>query len=561
MPMMGMRSFLRDAWHLAKPYWRGEDWRWAWLLLGAVIALNLASIGLAVAFNYWTREFYNALQHYDWAAFWRQVLIFVGLATSAILIGVYQTYLLQMLQIRWRRWLTTHYLDAWLGDHAHYRMRFQAEATDNPDQRIADDLERFTRQTLFLGLSGTGILNSVVTLFSFLGLLWSFSGTFTLPPALGWEINIPGDLVWFAILYALVGTWITFRIGRPLIGLNFDQQRFEADFRFSLARFRENGEAIALYRGEGRERRTFLERFGRVMVNFRTIMARTKLLNWYTITYAQIAIIFPYLALAHRYFAKVIEFGDVQQTIDAFAQVQQSLSFIINSYTDLAELQSVVRRLKSFEERCREARAGPAVEESPVGAVTASLDLDLPQGLPLLRGVKLEAKPHDAVLINGPNGAGKSTLLRALAGLWPFRRGRVALDRERALFLPQRPYLPLGTLREALLYPSEDETIPDAELKSALHAVGLGALDSELGSSENWGQRLSLGEQQRLAFARVLLMKPAVVFLDEASSALDETAEAALYRLVRQAPWRPTVVSVGHRDTLRQFHDSVLELG
>jgi len=562
----GKRSFLRDAWRLAKPYWTSEDKWAAWGLLLAVIALNLGSVFISVRINFWNRDFFNAIQEVDWTAFRHQLLIFTGLATAAIIVSVYQLYLQQMLQIRWRRWLTRRYLDTWLAERAYYRLQLESTGTDNPDQRISDDLDRFTRVSLALTVGGAGFLNAGVTLVSFLGILWSISGALTVPLGTLGTLEIPGYMVWFAFLYAVGGTWLTFRIGRPLVRLNFEQQRYEADFRFSMVRLRENTESVALYGGEARERRVFLDRFGHVVGNFWSIMKRVKTLNWYTSGYTQFAIIFPYLVAAPRYFAKAITFGDLQQTADAFGQVQQSLSFIVNSYVEIAEWQSVIQRLAGFDERARDVAAAARAPQTIVmergggGLAVSGLDLDLPDGTPLLRGVNLAAKPGTSLLIAGPTGTGKSTLLRALAGIWPYGRGHVRIGEGRILFLPQRPYLPLGTLRNALLYPNEDDSVPTERLAAVLAKVGLPALATELDTLDHWAQRLSLGEQQRLAFARILLSEPGIIFLDEATSALDEAGEAELYGLLRDAPWHPTVVSVGHRGTLRDMHDATVPL-
>lgn len=562
----GKRSFLRDAWRLAKPYWTSEEKWSAWGLLLAVIALNLAGVYISVRINTFQRDFFNAIQEYDFAAFWYQLAVFVVLATADVSFTVYQVYLQQMLQIRWRRWLTKRYLDTWLDTGAYYRLQLQDSGTDNPDQRISDDLERFTRQSLGLTVGTAGFLNAGVTLLSFLGILWALSGPAELPLGPLGTIVVPGYMVWCALLYAVGGTWLTFKIGRPLVRLNFERQRYEADFRFSMARLRENTESVALYGGEGHERRNFLDRFASVVVNFRGIMSRIKRLNWYTNAYNLVAIVFPYLVASPRYFAKEMTLGDLQQTADAFGQVQQSLSFIVTAYTEIAEWQSVVQRLAGFEARAREIAAaarGPqaiAVSRGGSGVAVDALDLDLPDGTPLLRDVSFIVAGGESLLIAAPTGTGKSTLLRAIAGIWPFGRGRVRLGEGTVLFLPQRPYLPLGSLRSAVLYPNENDDVAPERIAAALKQVGMAGLAGELDAVENWAQRLSLGEQQRIAFARVLLTEPAIVFLDEATSALDEESEAALYGILRRAPWRPTIVSVGHRTTLRALHQRVLAL-
>jgi putative ATP-binding cassette transporter len=382
------------------------------------------------------------------------------------------------------------------------------------------------------------------------------------------SVQIPAYLVWTALLYGGVGTWLTIKIGRPLVPLNFARQRFEADFRFSLVRVRENAESIALYNGEPVELRIFTERFKNVFENFWQIMKRQKRLTWFTAGYSQAAIIFPVIAVAPRYFAKQIQLGGLMQVVSAFSSVQSALSFIITSYTDIATWQAVTERLSGFEQRLRAVRershVSPQIVFQPVdsGLAVENLDLDLPDGRPLLCGIEFSLDRGGTMLVSGPTGAGKSTLLRAIAGVWPFGRGKIRIGEGSVLFLPQRPYLPLGTLASALLYPRiGTESGTRAGLADVLEEVGLAALASELDKLDNWSQRLSLGEQQRLAFARALLNKPALLFLDESTSAIDEPSEIQLYQLLLKASWRPTIVSVGHRSTLRSFHDWVLDIG
>jgi putative ATP-binding cassette transporter len=556
------RGFLRQAWDIAWPYWKSEE-KWSAIgLLAAVVALNLTSVWLNVRFNSWYNDFYNALQQYDWQEFWRQFAIFGMIAAALIAVAVYSFYLRAILHIRWRRWLTEHFLRNWLEDQAYYGLQLNQATPDNPDQRIAEDLDHFA--TMSLGLS-IGLLNAVVTLLSFLSILWVLSGALRIPLG-GAEVVIPGYMVFAALIYAVVGTMLTRWIGRPLVQLTFDQQRYEADFRFSLVRLRENAENVAFYGGEARELDTFLSRFARVVVNWWGIIKRRKKLTWFTTGYSQLAVVFPFIVAAPRYFDKVIQLGGLMQISSAFGQVQESLSFIVSSYTEIAQYQAVVQRLSGFRARLDEITAARGVaqpieiERAGTGVAVETLDLDLPDGRPLQQDIALAAGPGKPLLITGPSGAGKSTVLRAIAGLWPFGRGRIRVAGGRALFLPQRPYLPLGTLADALVYPRAAAELPRERLVEALRAVGLPQLVDRLAEEGNWAQRLSIGEQQRVAFARVLLARPEIVFLDEATSALDEAAEMSLYRLLREAPWRPTIVSVGHHGTLQRFHDTVVDL-
>ncbi|MCW5747951.1 MAG: ABC transporter ATP-binding protein/permease [Alphaproteobacteria bacterium] len=553
------RLFLQDLWRLAVPYFRSED-RWpARALLLAVIAINLFNVFLSVQFNLWYGRFYNALQLKQWDDFVRELWIFSGLAALFIAAYFALFYVEQWLQLRWRRWLTTRFVDSWLTGRAYYRVEL-AHSVDNPDQRIADDIRMFIALSLSLL---TGLLSAVVTLFSFLFLLWTMSGPLALS-LFGTEVVIPGYLVWVALLYAIAGTWLTHVIGRPLVDLNFRRQRMEADFRFDLVRLRENAEPVALFSGEAREGAALGARFDKVIdIWWGYVRARLRL-ALFTNSYSQIATIFPYIVAAPRYFSGAFQLGQFIQIAEQFGQVQSSLSYFVTAYTDIAELGAVIGRLRTFERAIADAGAAHGIDHrSHAGptVATADLSLALPDGTPLLDDLRLELPPGKATLIAGAAGSGKTTLFRALAGLWPWGRGAVNMPAgARVLFLPQRTYLPIGRLRDAVTYPAPPDSADDAAISAALQAVGLGPLAARLDEAAHWALRLSPGEQQRLAVARALLYKPDWLFLDEATASMDETDEATLYRLLRERLPDTTIVSIGHRPSLRQWHERLLTM-
>ena len=556
---------LRDVWALARPYWFSEE-RWpARGLLLLIVILNLGIVFLEVLFNDFNRRFYNSLQQYDEASFLPLLLRFSVLAGIWIVAVVYRLYLRQMLEMRWRRWMTERYVERWLDRRTYYRLQLEGGATDNPDQRIAEDLRDFTEGTLILSI---GLMDAVVTLVSFATILWTLSGTLTIPVA-GIEIPIPGYMLWVAVLYCAVGTWLTHRIGRPLIGLNFDRQRVEADFRFSLVRFRENVESVALYGGEAREKRAFAERFTAILTNWWAIMRRTKRLTSFTSGFGQVAVIFPLIVAAPRYFAHTIELGQLTQTAGAFNQVQSALSWFVDAYSTIAQWKATVDRLTSFTAAMDRIEATadetPAIQTKPALAgrdiTVRELDLAVPGGQLLLPGVDLILRAGESVLLSGPSGCGKSTLFRAIAGIWPYGKGVIERPAAaRLLFLPQKPYLPIGNLREVLTYPAPIDGVTDAMVVDALRACELPQLVDRLDERLHWAQLLSPGEQQRIAFARALLSKPDWLFLDEASAALDESLETRLYQMLPDRLPGTTVVSIGHRPSLRAFHARHLEI-
>jgi putative ATP-binding cassette transporter len=550
---MQTTGFLKAFWALTKPYWVSEERAKGLTLLVTVIGLVLMMVYLEVLFNQWNNDFYNTFQDKDQAEFFRQLGKFALLAVTWIITAVYRLYFLQMLQIEWRTWLTDRFLRDWMKDEAYYRMQLLDRGTDNPDQRIAEDLRLFVEYTLSLSL---GLLSAVVTLVSFIVILWTLSGALEL-----FGVSIPGYMVWVALVYAVVGSWLTHVIGKPLIRLDFNQQRFEADFRFSLVRLRENSEGVALYRGEKEELGGFRNRFAAVIGNWWALMLKQKQIGWFTSFYHQLAIIFPYVVVSPRFFTGQIQLGGIFQTASAFGQVQGALSWFINAYTQFAAWKATCDRLIGFSATLEQVRVqagkleGERVEGAEEALAIEDLALALPQGATLLSPTTLKLEPRRHVLITGPSGSGKSTFFRALAGIWPYWKGRIRLPKgARTLFLPQKPYFPIGSLKRAVSYPEEPGKFPDQEVSDALRVVGLGHLVSDLDRSENWTQVLSGGEQQRLAFARALLYRPDWLFLDEATASLPEEDQDKLYRLIKERLPSTTLVSVGHRESLAEHH-------
>lgn len=554
------RQFFSDVWKLTRGYWNsGERWK-ARGLLAVVITLSFGLVYLTVLLNQWNNDFYNALQNYDEEQFWPLIRNFTVIAFTYIAVAVYSLYLQQMLQIRWRTWMTKQYLQRWTGGQTYYKMQLLGERTDNPDQRISEDIRDFVEYTLALFLS---FLQQTTTLAAFIVVLWNLSGVIAVPMG-GSDFKIHGYMVWLCLVYASLGTFLAFNIGKPLVFLNFDQQRYEADFRFGLIRYRENAENIAFYRGEKAETKHIWNWFTHVAGNYFSLMRYQKRLSWFVNGYGQTAIIVPVLLVAPQYFAGQIMLGGVIQALMAFGKVQDALSFFVDRYATIAKWQAIVNRLLSFglhmknvEEILDERKFSPA---EPAAFFVRNVNVSLPSGRALLKGLAFELQPGERLLITGPSGCGKSTLMRTVSGIWPYSSGVVGLpDGKASLFLPQRPYLPLGTLQQALLYPGRG-VVKKEELEKVMRACKIGNLLDLLEHEDDWSRVLSLGEQQRIAFARVLLTKPDVLFMDESTSALDEDTEKALYLLVQQQLPHTALVSIGHRSSLYPFHNRQLQL-
>ncbi len=577
--MRGLGPFFRDVWRLALPYYNSEERWFARGMLALNLAMRFVLVGMDVVFNYWNREFFNTLQNKDWRGFLELLLVwkqtpsgwlpgFIIIAVIIISLSIWRVYIVQWLQIRWRRWMTRRFLDEWLADRAYYRISLVAggdakgKRTDNPDQRIADDLRDFigdpiigSRGILSLGVD---LLANVVELFSFLVILWTLSGSVTL---LGF--TIPGYMVWVALVYSIIGTVLTHLVGRKLAVLSFQKQRVEADFRFGLMRLRENTESVALYGGEAQEKGNLRNRFAAIVENWWLLMRRFVYLNALTSGYGQVAGIFPIVVAAPRYFFGKMPLGFITQVADAFGQVQGAMSWLVNNYADLATWRATVERLATFQRAIEAARAAAGsgiTAEGELGDSYALHDatIALPSGEVLLAHGDLRLEPGRSVVISGRSGSGKSTLFRALAGIWPFGTGHVQRARGRALFLPQRAYVPLGSLRHALTYPYDEFAHGDDEVCAALQDCGLGHLASRLDDEDDWTQRLSGGELQRVAIARALLARPDWLFLDEATANLDPESEAEIYEVLKRRLPATTIVSIAHRPAVASHHDRQL---
>lgn len=555
------KQFFKDVWYLTRSYWQSEEKKKAFFLLGCIIALTLGIVYMLVLLNQWNNRFYNALQNYATDIIFHELLVFSVLAAVYIILAVYSYYLQQTLIINWRKWLTTRFIDVWLKNRTYYHLQMFGKDTDNPDQRISEDVRLFVEMTLNFTV---GIIKSFCTFASFVVILYQMSGplVFTL---FGRTVTINGYLFWASLLYSILGTYVTHIVGKKLVQLNFVQQRYEADFRFAMIRLRESAESVAFYRGEAQEGLVFKERFKLLMDNFWRLINKQKQLVWLNSGYSQIAIIFPFVAAMNRYLSREFTLGSLMQVASAFGRVQDSLSYFVDMYSSLAQWQAVVMRLTYFgrhmQEVAQDAERFHMERFASSAAVSVEgMQVKLPDGQPLLDNLTFSLQPGANVLIKGVSGSGKSTLLRAISGIWPFVGGRIKLpDAKTLMFIPQKPYLPLGSLRDALNYPGNDP-LSDEELIALMRLCRIGYLADKLATVADWSHVLSVGEQQRLAFARAHIQKPQWLFLDEATSALDEETEAAMYSLLAERLPQTTLVSVGHRSTLDKFHKVFLRL-
>ncbi|WP_094606715.1 Vitamin B12 transport ATP-binding protein BacA [Sporomusa silvacetica DSM 10669] len=561
-------KFFKGVWKISRGYWQSEEKWYAGILLAVIIGLQLLDVYAMVKYNAWQNTFYNTIQNLDKTGFLQYLGYWPIFTVVFLVIEIYKLYLQQLLEIKWRSWLTDHYLTGWLKKRTYYLMQIVDNSTDNPDQRISEDLRLFVYSTLTLAL---GFLRAVIQFCTFIVILWNLSGSLEIPVG-EQQVSIPGYMVWVAIIYALTGSFLTAIVGKSLVGLDYAKQRYEADFRFSMIRLRENSEGVAFYHGEQREQTNFNQCFTKIIDNFRGIMARQKKLSWVVILHWRLTFLFPYLVCAPRLFSGQMQLGGLMQTASAFTQVEAALTFVIRNYfslteASLAELQAVVNRLINFIDhmnRTQEMVEKKSIEISHTSDAVLSvngLNVALPNGELLLKNLELKIHAGDKLLITGASGIGKSTLMKTLAGIWPFGQGNIHIpENQKLLFLPQKPYLPLGTLRDVILYPSAADSAPDEKIREIMTICKLGHLTEKLDQAENWSQILSLGEQQRVAFTRAILQRPEWLFLDEATSALDEPTEKVMYHLVQEQLPKSTVISVGHRSTLTEYHKLKLSI-
>lgn len=560
-----MYSSHYTGWQLIKSYWQSDQRALAYLFFSIVMVMTVFLVGLDVVFNYWYNYFYDALQAYDKHGAIRLLIVFFVIAAFYIVLAVYRYYVSQIFGLRWRRWLTEKFVDRWLQRRSYYLLENFDEKTDNPDQRIQEDVGSLINFSIDLSM---GLIGAITTFLAFIYILWQLSGELDIPLGRFGTLHFPGYLVWVGVIYAFIGTILTIKIGRPLVALNFEQQRREATFRFAAVELRTHAEHVALYRGESQQKGILNRLFGRVLDNWFMIIVRQKVLLWFTAGYNQLSVMLPLLVALPNYFDKVFLLGGLIQSLQAFGRVQDSLSFLVNSYPRIAEWQAVAQRLTTFVNHMSEAEEKAVgqnhlkVTKHPENSILVKgVTICTPRKELLLQNISTSFVHGNHYLIQGRSGIGKSTFVRTIAGIWPYAAGEMIFPEEQqVMFLPQRPYMPIGTLAEALLFPEEVTAENKEKLEQVLVDCRLEGLVSRLNEVAPWSEQLSPGEQQRVAFARVFLHKPDWVFMDESTSMVDLGTETFLYKQMKDLLPKCSIVSVGHRSSLNDHHTHVIDM-
>lgn len=564
-PSQQLQSRHYTIWQLIKAFWKSEYKVYAYFFSALMIVLTISMVGLDVAFTYWSNYFYNALQAYNWQTSVQLLMVFFALAFVHIIIAVYRYYISQLFVLRWRRWLTTQLIGRWMENRGYYYLEMFDHRTDNPDQRIQEDVNGLIVNSINLTL---GLVSAVTTFPAFVYILWTLSGVLTLSFGSWGTVHIYGYLVWVGVIYNLIGTFITFKIGNPLVKLNFEQQQREATFRFSAIDLRSHAEQVALYRGEDHQKSILNFHFSRVLENWLAIVLRQKKLLWFTGGFNQAAVVLPLIAALPNYFNKVFQLGGLMQSIRAFTSVQESLAYLVNAYTQIAEWRAISDRLITFINHLFDAEHKAdkpdqiKFEEQKKNAISVKdVVIKTTQNEILLDAINENFVQGNHYIIKGESGIGKSTFVRALAGVWPYATGEVVFpENKNVMYLPQKPYMPMGTLAEAILFPDKKDPELEKNLESVLRDCHLEAFIPRLNETAHWSETLSPGEQQRIAFARVLLHKPDWIFLDESTSMLDPANEKHLYLLLHEKLPGSTIVSIGHHASVDEFHNHVLNM-
>lgn len=541
-------------------YWLSANAPKAWLFTFCLIFSTGLLVLLNMKLNNWQVDFYNHLQQRSLSGFYHSLLQFAEICSVLVITSGWQTHFKMLLQLRWRQWLTNRFITMWLHNQTYFHMKFLDNSVDNPDQRIAEDIQLFVNHSLELVV---GFLRHLIALIVFSIVLWRLSGNIELSFYII-DLTVPGYLVWSALLYSVLGTWITMKIGHPLMSQNNVQQSNEADFRYSLVRLKEYADCIALCKGDVWEKHSILKRFSCILVTYLAIIKTTRNITWISSAYSQLSTVFAFLIASPRYFNDELQLGQLFEISGAYWYVHSALSYIIESYGKIAQWQAVTDRLQLFYKLLAKPlplKASGITFVTPNMLLTKDLSIYSPAGHILLDKLTLEIASGECLLITGPSGCGKTTLLQALAGIWPYYNGTISCPPTAiTIFLPQKPYLPIGSLRDAILYSHRPHNITDNQLREALRLCKLSALESHINIEADWSKLLSLGELQRLSIARVIVHRPQWVFLDETTACIDEATEAAIYQMLKEQLPSTSLITIGHRDTLRTYHNRILKL-